>query len=79
VTGHRGRRPPLTVEQVLAWADAHHARTGRWPHANTGAVPEVPGLTWNSVNLALYYGYRAGPPLRRLRQGARRGGAWEKG
>ena len=23
--------PPLTEEQVLAWADAHHARTGRWP------------------------------------------------
>src|SRR4051812_46413113 len=22
--------PRLTVEQVLAWADAHHAETGRW-------------------------------------------------
>jgi hypothetical protein len=25
------RRIPLTVEQILAWADAHHARTGEWP------------------------------------------------
>jgi hypothetical protein len=22
-------KPPLTVEQILAWADAHHQRTGR--------------------------------------------------
>src|SRR5262249_41260148 len=31
----RGGRmgPPLTVEQILAWADAHHDRTGRWPWA----------------------------------------------
>ena len=21
----------LTVQQILAWADAHHARTGTWP------------------------------------------------
>ena len=28
----RGRRRsrPVTVEQILAWADAHHARTGTW-------------------------------------------------
>jgi hypothetical protein len=51
----------LTVEQILAWADAHHARTGRWPHAGRGAVPEAPGLTWNAVNLALYYGRRGLP------------------
>jgi hypothetical protein len=25
--------PPLTVPQILAWADAFHARTGRWPKA----------------------------------------------
>src|SRR6185437_11399966 len=24
--------PPLTKEQILAWADAHHARTGAWPN-----------------------------------------------
>ena len=22
---------PLSPERILAWADAHHAATGRWP------------------------------------------------
>jgi hypothetical protein len=25
------RRPPFTVRQLLAWADAHHERAGQWP------------------------------------------------
>src|SRR5437764_60254 len=25
--------PPLTEEQILRWADAHHERTGSWPTA----------------------------------------------
>jgi hypothetical protein len=41
-----GRLPPvvaawngkLTESQVLAWADAHHGRTGRWPRQRSGAV-----------------------------------------
>ena len=24
-------RPPLTAKQILAWARAHFARTGKWP------------------------------------------------
>ncbi len=36
LASQRGRRnqrqrPALTVEQILAWADAHHERTGEWP------------------------------------------------
>ena len=27
----RGYRGALSVERILAWADAHHAATGRWP------------------------------------------------
>jgi hypothetical protein len=61
VTRHRGRRPPLTVEQILAWADAYFADTGRWPTAASGPIPEAPGLTWNAVNLALYSGLRGLP------------------
>jgi hypothetical protein len=61
----QGRRKPsaapLTEEQILAWADAFHQRTGRWPHNRSGPIPEAPGDTWNAVNLALYLGRRGFP------------------
>src|SRR5262249_8348276 len=46
--GHRNRKqlPPLTAEQILAWADAHHRRTATWPQAHAGAIAEDPGETW---------------------------------
>jgi hypothetical protein len=34
-------RPTLTVEQLLAWSDAHHARTGKLGGTTAGGV--VPG------------------------------------
>ena len=55
------RRPPLSVEQVLSWADAHHARTGRWPVVNSGAVPDAPGQTWRNLDHALRAGWRGLP------------------
>ena len=61
MTGHRGRRPPLTEKQILAWADAHFARTGHWPRANAGPVPEAPGETWGGIDQSLYRGYRGLP------------------
>jgi hypothetical protein len=54
----QARSPALTVEQVLTWADAHFARAGKWPSADSGAIPEAPGQTWNAVNLALSLGHR---------------------
>jgi hypothetical protein len=48
------RRSKLTIEQVLAWADAHHARTGRWPTASSGAVRDVTGEKWAGINAALW-------------------------
>jgi hypothetical protein len=54
----RSRRPPLTDEQVLAWADAHHQRTGRWPNRESGPIPEAPGETWLVVDRALHTGTR---------------------
>jgi hypothetical protein len=45
--------PTLTVAQILAWADAHHARAGGWPTAFSGLIEEAPGETWNAVNKAL--------------------------
>jgi hypothetical protein len=55
------RRPPLTVEQILAWADAHFGRTGGWPVGMGGPIPEAPGETWRAVNDALRAGYRGLP------------------
>jgi hypothetical protein len=55
------RRAPLTEEQLLAWADAHHAHTGQWPNARSGSVLAVPGETWSGINAALRNGYRGLP------------------
>lgn len=61
---HRGvplkhrRQPPLDVESILAWADAHHQRTGEWPDATSGQILEAPGETWGKVRLALLAGKR---------------------
>ena len=52
---------PLSVEQVLAWADRHWARTGRWPHASSGPVPGTHRQTWQAINQALVRGGRGLP------------------
>jgi len=52
------REPDLSVEQILAWADAHHLRTGRWPMTESGAIRGAPGETWRIVDAALKYGLR---------------------
>jgi hypothetical protein len=65
----------LTVEVILRWADAHRARTGRWPAAGSGPVRAAPGETWEAVNRALMRGSRGlpeGSSLARL-LGERRG------
>ena len=82
---HRGVRnrtniPPLSVEQVLSWADAFHRRTGRWPSHTSGPIPEAPGETWLGVHSSLVRGKAAvcsggsslacGVPLRALRASA---------
>jgi hypothetical protein len=57
----RGSRPGLTVDQVLAWADAHRAATGRWPTAASGGVVGVPGEKWVNLEAALRLGRRGLP------------------
>jgi len=64
-------RPPLTVEQILMWARAHHERTGQWPTKTAGAIPEAVGETWSAVDSALSHGARSLPrglSLARLRE-----------
>ena len=62
--GVRDRRTkhPLTIEQILAWADAHHAATGKWPASNSGQVRDAPfEVKWASINTALATGIRGLP------------------
>ncbi len=51
----------LTEEQILAWADAHYARTGQWPTSNSGEVQEAPQETWKRIDYALIQGNRSLP------------------
>jgi hypothetical protein len=50
------------VESILAWADAHQRRTGRWPNQNSGPIPEAPGETWCQIQTALRKGNRGLKP-----------------
>ena len=52
---------PLSVKQVLRWADAHHARTGKWPKVHSGPIKESPQDTWSGINGSLRSGYRGFP------------------
>jgi hypothetical protein len=54
-------RPPLTEGQILAWADAHRARTGGWPGTGSGPVADAPGESWKAVDTALRVGCRGLP------------------
>jgi hypothetical protein len=67
-------RPHLSPRQILAWAAAHRRRTGEWPGALSGPIPEAPGESWRSVNMALYKGHRGLPGGDSLAQLLRRSG-----
>jgi hypothetical protein len=58
---HKHRQPRLTEDQVVAWAQAHRARTGRWPTENSGPVEGAPGEEWPAVGEALRQGWRGLP------------------
>src|SRR5262249_4903072 len=65
---HPGERPLLTVAQILAWADAHRARTGRWPRRDSGPVAGAPGEDWANIRQALDKGLRGLPGGQTLAQ-----------
>jgi hypothetical protein len=61
--------PRLSRKQIIAWADAHHQRTGGWPNRSSGPVQDSPGETWTAIALALvqgHRGFRGGSSLARL-------------
>ena len=49
------------MRQILAWADAFHARHGHWPHVRSGPIEDAPGETWAAVESALRSGCRGFP------------------
>ncbi len=61
-------RPKMTIKQILAWADAHHRRTGRWPTYKSGLIVGASGPvrgadteSWSALNAALVFGCRGLP------------------
>ena len=52
--------PPLTINQILAWMDAHKAATGEWPNAKSDRVIGA-DETWLGINSALDRGRRGLP------------------
>jgi hypothetical protein len=53
--------PPLTEEQILAWADAYHVLNGHWPKATSGRIGDAVVESWAAVNTALEHGVRGLP------------------
>ena len=75
----------MTRQQILAWADAHHRRTGAYPHVLAGPIEGAPGETWKAVQLALFEGLRVLPGgsslsklLKEHRGVINRGGYWKR-
>jgi hypothetical protein len=60
--------PPLTIRQILAWADAYHTRHGTWPTGRSGPIPRSRGQTWTGVDVALHAGRRGLPGCSSLAQ-----------
>jgi hypothetical protein len=60
-TGHLSPRGPLTVEQILVWAEAHRERVGKWPTIDSGSVIDGDGETWVAIDRALRRGSRGLP------------------
>lgn len=52
------RKPPLQIDVILAWADHHHATTGKYPNAESGSVLAEPSEDWGAINQALIAGVR---------------------
>jgi hypothetical protein len=53
-------RPPLTIAQILSWADSEQRRTGKWPTSESGKVAGT-NEKWKGIDSALREGYRGLP------------------
>jgi hypothetical protein len=59
-------KPSLKIGQILAWADAHYARHGKWPTKSCRAVVDAPGESWLAIDVSLHVGARGLPGGQRL-------------
>jgi hypothetical protein len=67
----KGGHPPLSIPEILAWADEYHRITGGWPRAKLPPKGLPLGESWTAVNRALGEGLRGlpgGDTLARLLQ-----------
>ncbi len=44
--GKTPNRPPLTIDQILAWSNDFFAAHGCWPNVNSGMIPGTIDDTW---------------------------------
>ena len=54
------RHRRIALDDVLAWADAHFARHGKWPTQTSGIIPES-RFTWGAINTCLRSGLHGLP------------------
>lgn len=60
-------RPILHIGEILAWADAHHERTGKWPSRKSGRIHDAHRVeTWGAMHSALCNGLRGLRPGKSL-------------
>lgn len=59
---HKRRISPLTIQQILEWADTYQRENKRWPQRRSGRVRLAPfALTWHAIDSALQWGSRELP------------------
>jgi hypothetical protein len=64
----RLRRRPLTIEEILRWADTHRETTGKWPTKDSGTILHAKFENWLAVDSALRQGLRSLPSKSSLAQ-----------
>jgi hypothetical protein len=58
---NKSNLPRLTEAGILAWADSHYRRTGRYPVVEAGPIADAPGETWKAVHMAVVQRLRGLP------------------
>jgi hypothetical protein len=58
---HHLNQPPLTVDQILGWADEHYERNGAWPNRKAGEISIAQGEKWENIDAALHQGHHGLP------------------
>jgi hypothetical protein len=54
-------RAPLSIDEILRWADEWFADHGTWPNINSGFIPGTLDDTWGRIDDSLRNGHRGLP------------------